>query len=203
MKRKKTTNKGEKGTRRGEKADSGRSRSRGARPGEPPPRVWGDHSANARGQQKERAAIIPLDKQRYHLAPEPAYLAIRQDRFEAVADLHAVLAVLGGQQDQHAAVALLGTNPPARRQPDRKLLDRQALERADSHDRNLRAGHFVHFLGEGAEPRLALRIEHPGKVIHVALRLELFDVFPARGMRAGAKNQRDEQQAPPVSAVLG
>src|SRR5262249_42719340 len=48
--------------------------------------VLGDHSGNARGQQKERAAIIPLDKQRYHLAPEPAYLAIRQDRFEAVAD---------------------------------------------------------------------------------------------------------------------
>jgi hypothetical protein len=71
-----------------------------------------DHLGDPRSDLEQRPVVVAAPELRHHLPPEAAYPAVRQDAFEAVADLDAVAVIVHGQQDQHAAVSLFRAHAP-------------------------------------------------------------------------------------------
>ncbi len=100
--------------------------------------IFGDDGCNALRHEQQGAVVIPLAQERNRFAPESAHFAVRQNGFEAVADFHAIFAVRGNKEDQHAARQLLRSHAPSGREVDRVLLDGFAFERGNGDHRNLR-----------------------------------------------------------------
>src|SRR5882762_1959876 len=66
--------------------------------------VFRDHVDHARSQQTDGAVVVPALQVRHGFASEPANLTVWENRFQAVADVDVVTAVLYGKKDQDTAV---------------------------------------------------------------------------------------------------
>ncbi len=63
-----------------------------------------DDIGDSRGHQQHRAVVVVLPEQRNRLAAKAADFAVRQNRFQAVANFDAVFPVLHRQQDQDSVI---------------------------------------------------------------------------------------------------
>lgn len=104
---------------------------------------------------------------------------------DAVADFHAALPVLNGQQQQNARVALvLASDAPARGEVDGKILDGLTLQGLDGHHGQLRARLVVEFRGKRFELLSCRYAKHARVIVHVAGGLPL----RCLGQRGGCAN---------------
>ena len=108
-----------------------------------------------RGQQ--RSAIVSLPQDRPDAAQNAAGVSIRNDRFQPVADLDAILVVLDRQQHQQAFVGSLFADAPFLEQADGDVLDRLVFERIHRDDGELRAGGALHVAAIGFDLRRGSR----------------------------------------------
>ena len=141
---------------------------------------------------EKRCPVLPLPQKRQHFAAEAADFAIRQDRFQAVADFSPVLSVVDGEQHRYAAVFAFWPDAPFLKEAIGKILRGVAFERVDGYDGKLRIGLPIELLAEGRNSLARFRIHYACEVVDVTLRRKLFDLFRGRetSARSGAEKER-------------
>ena len=149
-----------------------------------------DYVGDALGEQKQRAAVIVLLKQRDHFASKAAHFAVREDWLEAVADSNEIFAVVGSEQNHDSAVFLFGTNSPLLGQVYGVIGRFGAIEGANGNNGDLHGCFLVDFLAESGEFFLCAGADHTRKIIHVALRLEGLNIFSVSGPSECEANQQ-------------
>src|SRR5438105_2130628 len=92
-----------------------------------------------------RVAIIALPEIRHHGAPRVPGARIINDRLEAVANLDAILAVIGRQQQKYTAIVFFAADAKLLEEVDRVILDAFSFQRTYCHDSHLRAGLLFQF----------------------------------------------------------
>src|SRR5207247_2190736 len=91
-----------------------------------------------------RLAIIVLAQVGHHGAPGISRPRIIDHRFEPVAHFDAVFALVGSDEQQHAAIVFFTSDSKLLEQIHRVVLDTLAFERLDGDNRQLRAGLLLH-----------------------------------------------------------
>ena len=121
-------------------------------------------------------------------------VAVGNDRFQAVADLGALLVILNRQQQQKPFVLALFADAPLPVQAIGDVLDGLVFERIHQHDGDLHAGGLLE-VGAVALQRLrAAGVQNVREIVDVAVRLEL------GGIEAPAPGSDRLAQAQPPAA---
>ena len=123
------------------------------------------------GQQSP--AIVPRPEDRPDPAQNAAGVSIRNDGFEPISNLDAILVVLDRQKDQQTVVSAFFPDAPFLEQADGNIFDWLILERVDRNDSKLCAGGTFHVAAIGFDLGRRARIDYVGKIVHVTRGLEL------------------------------
>ena len=127
-----------------------------------------NHLRNRAHRLQHRIVIIALAQVDAHLPADIAHLAIRQDAFKSVPNVNAVLVIVHGQQQQHAAIRALLAHVPFVFElvgPVGHVFPVQIMYGDHSH---LRIGRrVVQFAANPINPRNSIRRKHMPQVAHV------------------------------------
>ena len=141
--------------------------------------VLGDYVRDFGSDLPERSAVLILPQQREHFAAKAADFAVRQNRLESVADFGPVLVIADSHEDHDAAVFAFGTDAPFLEETIGEVGGGAAFERMDGHDGDLRVGLLIEFLAKSGQLGAGIGVDYARKIVDVALRRELFDLFAA------------------------
>ena len=97
-----------------------------------------------------------------------AHLAIRQNRFEPVPYLNAILVILYRVQDQNPAIGPLAPNTPFLEQIDGIALDVRAIQRVHRYQGDLGVSFLVDLPASVINLRNRVRVKNMREVIYVA-----------------------------------
>ena len=148
-----------------------------------------------------RVAVIALPQKRDHSAARVACARIINDRFEAVADFDAVLAVIGRQQQKNAAIVFFASDSQLLIKVHGVRVDAFSIQRADRHDSHLRPGFLLKFRAQSLQGSFLLRADHPRKVRHIAGGMNALDVFGERETRAKERGAQQDGASKKVSST--
>jgi hypothetical protein len=125
-----------------------RNGSSGRRPGESDTFVVGNVLGQLPGSDFDGGAEVVLAKERNHRAANVAHASVINDRFEAIAYLDAIFAVVGREEQEDAGVLLFCPYAEVFEEIDGIVFDGAIIERTHGDDGELRGGFLVEF---GAE----------------------------------------------------
>ena len=126
---------------------------------------------------QEGAVVIALAQQRKHIASETTHLAVRKNGLEAVTDFGPVLVVTDGKQDHYATVGPLVPDAPLLKKMIGEVFHRVTFQGLDGDHGDLRLGLLIDFRTEPRESFHRRRVEHAGKIVDVALDVELLPLL--------------------------
>jgi hypothetical protein len=165
-----------------------------------------DRRRNRTRELQQGIVIIAPPQGREHFTPKSTHPAVRKSRLKPIAYFNAIAVVVDNQQDQHAAVAF-GANSPFLSELDGEVFERISAEGMEGDYGDLGMCFLIHFGAQGGEFGPGSGRENSGKVIHVALRLEILKVLSAnehRGQnKSAAKRPADANRRCPTLAAKG
>lgn len=130
--------------------------------------IGGDGLCHAICHQRQGRRIVSILEKRNGFASETADFAVRQDGLEPISDLRAVLAIIDGRKDQHAAIRLLTADAPLLEKFYRVIVDVVAIERLHSYDCDLRLRFLINFSAYRFELGFRVGSERVRKVVDVS-----------------------------------
>ena len=113
--------------------------------------VLRDHVGDAAGHEQDRGVIVALAEDGDGFATEAANFAVGEDGLQAVAYLGPVFVVVDGEENQDAAIGLLGTDAPLCGQVESVVDDWLAVGGGDGDYGDLCVGFLVDFGAESGE----------------------------------------------------
>ncbi len=114
-----------------------------------------------------RLVVVGFMQRRNHGSPDVACLGVRQNAFQPVPHLDAVLVILNREEKEQPSIRTLAAHLPFLFQRYRVIVDRFAVERLDGHHRNLRMRLVIDLRAQCVQRFLSLRRKHSGKIINV------------------------------------
>ena len=134
-------------------------------------RILRNDLGDPRYHERDRAAVVVLAQKWNRFAAESPYFAIRQNRFQPVANLGSVAVFLCGQQDQHTAICGFAADSPFLVQIDGIALDIGAIERLNGDNGDLRMRLLVDLPADVIELRDCGLVENVREIVDVVRRV--------------------------------